>query len=75
MPPKPMRAKHAVALMLRRNATTGEVALACSYCDTEEVEAVKTNVRLSKMPWGTEGAELARTIRTLHFMVELNPQC
>ena len=36
MPPKPMCAKHTVPLMLRRNTGTGEVALACPYCDAEE---------------------------------------
>ena len=36
MPPKAMCAKRAVALMVRRNAKTGEVALACPYCDIEE---------------------------------------
>jgi len=36
MPPTPMCAKHAVPLMLRRNAQTGEVAPACPYCDMEE---------------------------------------
>jgi hypothetical protein len=36
MSPKPMCAKHAVPLMLRRNTKTGEVALACPYCDAEE---------------------------------------
>ena len=36
MPPKAMCAKHAVPLMMRRNAKTGEVALACPYCDAEE---------------------------------------
>lgn len=36
MPPEPTCAKHAVPLMLRRNAKTGEVALACPYCDMEE---------------------------------------
>jgi hypothetical protein len=36
MPPQAMCAKHAVPLMTRRNAKTGEVALACLYCDMEE---------------------------------------
>lgn len=36
MPPKAMRAKHAVPLMLRRNVKTGEVALACPCGDVEE---------------------------------------
>jgi hypothetical protein len=36
MPPEPICAKHGVALMLRRNAATGEVALACPYCDAED---------------------------------------
>jgi hypothetical protein len=36
MPPQAMCAKHAVPLMTRRNAKTGEVALACPYCDMEE---------------------------------------
>ena len=36
MPPKAMCVKHAVHLMLRRNVTTGEAAMACPYCDAEE---------------------------------------
>jgi hypothetical protein len=36
MPPKAMCVKHDVPLMLRRNDATGEVALACPYCDAEE---------------------------------------
>jgi hypothetical protein len=36
MPSKAMCGKHAVPLMLRRNAKTGEVALACPYCDMEK---------------------------------------
>jgi len=34
--PKAMCGKHAVPLMLRRNSRTGEIALACPYCDMEE---------------------------------------
>ena len=29
-------AKHGISLMLRRNDTTGEVAMACPYCDAQE---------------------------------------
>jgi hypothetical protein len=29
-------AKHGISLMLRRNDTTGEVVLACPYCDAQE---------------------------------------
>ena len=36
MTPTRMCAKHGISLMLRRNAKTGEVALACPYCDMEE---------------------------------------
>ena len=35
MPPKAMCAKHGIPLMMRRNATTREIALACPYCDME----------------------------------------
>jgi hypothetical protein len=36
MSPKAMCAKHGIPLMMRRNDTTLEVALACPYCDMEE---------------------------------------
>ena len=36
MPPKAMCAKHGTPLMMRRNVTTSEIALACPYCDMEE---------------------------------------
>jgi hypothetical protein len=36
MIPTAMCAKHGISLMLRRNATTDEAALACPYCDMEE---------------------------------------
>jgi hypothetical protein len=50
MPPKALCAKHAVPLMLRRNAKTGEVALACHIVTWKNVEAVKTRGALSTMP-------------------------
>jgi hypothetical protein len=37
MPPTPMCGKHDIRLMLRRIAKSGEVALACPYCDMEEL--------------------------------------
>jgi hypothetical protein len=37
MPPKAMCAKHGIPLMMRRNVTAGETALACPYCDMEEL--------------------------------------
>lgn len=37
MLPTPMCGKHNVRLMLRRMAKSGEVALACPYCDMEEL--------------------------------------
>jgi hypothetical protein len=37
MPPTAMCGQHDVCLMLRRVGETGEVALACPYCDMEQL--------------------------------------
>ena len=61
MPPKPMCVKHAVPLMLRRNETTGEVALACPTVTPKNAAAVKMNVGSLKMRW--QAIRINRTSR------------
>jgi hypothetical protein len=59
--------------MLRRNDTTGEVVLACPYCDAQERRGGEDELKITEDAVENEETELAGTIRTLHAMVQSNP--